>query len=66
MHGTDAPAHSSVPTQPDAFCFSDAQWRELLDEDSFALSTVSLLLSAIIGLGMLGMAIVVGILVFAG
>jgi hypothetical protein len=65
-HWTDAPAHSRLPAQPDVSRFSDAQWRELLDDDRFAFSTVSLLLAAIIGLGMLGMAVVVGILAFGG
>jgi hypothetical protein len=46
--------------------FSEAQWRELLHEDRFALSTVSLLLATIIGAGMLGMAIVVAIMAFGG
>ena len=65
-HWTDAPARSSLPAQPNVSRFSAAEWRELLDEDSFALSTVSLLLATIIGLGMLGMAVVVGILAFGG
>lgn len=65
-HWTDAPAHSTLPAQPDVSRFSASEWRELLDEDSFALSTVSLLLATIIGLGMLGMAVVVGILAFGG
>ena len=44
--------------------FSDAQWREMLDEDSVAFSTISLLLASIVGLGTLGMLVVVAILVF--
>ena len=50
--------------KPDASRFSEDQWRELLDEDSFAFSTISLLLASIIGLGLLGMMIVVGVLAF--
>ncbi|HET6879735.1 MAG TPA: hypothetical protein VFI31_06260 [Pirellulales bacterium] len=46
--------------------FSEAQWRELLHEDNLALSSISLLLAAIIGAGMVGMAVVVAILAFGG
>ncbi|HVX12762.1 MAG TPA: hypothetical protein VHC22_16390 [Pirellulales bacterium] len=46
--------------------FSEMQWRELLDEDRFALSTISLLLASIVGVGLAGMAVVVAILAFGG
>ena len=63
---TDEVVRGPLPPQPEVSRFSESQWRELIDEDSFALSSVSLLLATIIGLGMLGMAVVVGILVFGG
>lgn len=65
-HWTETPAQSSPPAHPEISPFSAFQRRELLDEDNFALSTVSLLIASIIGLGMLGMAVVVGILAFGG
>lgn len=65
-HWTDSPSQSNLPAYPESSHFSPSQWRELLAEDRFALSTVSLLLAVIIGLGMLSMAVVVGILAFGG
>lgn len=65
-HWTDAPARANLPAQPGASHFSDAQWRELLNEDSFALSSVWLLLASIVGMGLLGMMMMVGILAFGG
>jgi len=65
-HWTDAPAYSTLPLQPVVSRFSDAQWRELLNEDNFALSSVSLFLASIVGLGLVGMTLVVGILAFGG
>jgi len=65
-HWTDAAARSNAPAQPSASHFSEAQWQELLNEDNFALSSVSLLLASIVAMGMLGMMMVVGILAFGG
>jgi hypothetical protein len=42
--------------------FSQAQWGELLDEDRFALSSVAILLASIVGLGLVGVAIVVSVM----
>ena len=42
--------------------FSQAQWGELLDEDRFALSSVALLLASIVGLGLVGVAVVVSVM----
>lgn len=42
--------------------FSHAQWGELLDEDRFALSSVAILLASIVGLGLVGVAVVVSIM----
>ena len=64
-HWTDAPASSTLPSAV-VSRFSDAQWRELLNEDNFALSSVSLLLASIVGIGLVGMMLVVGILAFGG
>lgn len=44
--------------------FNQAQWGELMDEDRFALSSVAILLASIVGLGLVGVAIVVSILAF--
>lgn len=65
-HWTDTPAHATLPAQPAVSHFSDEQWRHLLNEDNFALSSVSLVLVSIIGIGLLGMLTVVGILAFGG
>jgi hypothetical protein len=65
-HWTDLPAEPPARSQPRCAHFADDEWRNLLDEDNFALSSISLLLAAIIGIGMLGMAVVVGILAFGG
>ena len=66
IYSTGASAPSSLPVLPNTPRFTDAQWRQLLDDDRVALSSVSILLGAIIGLGMLGMAVVVAILAFGG
>lgn len=66
MSTTNAPFHSPLPAQPGMSRFSEMQWRELLDEDRFALSTISLLLASIVGVGLAGMAVVVAILAFGG
>ncbi|HQU45434.1 MAG TPA: hypothetical protein PK867_21645 [Pirellulales bacterium] len=65
-HWTDAPADAPLRQLPSSARFTDSEWRDLLNEDNVALSSISLLLAAIIGLGMLGMAVVVGILAFGG
>lgn len=65
-HWTDLPAGPPPRPQPKSAHFADDEWRTLLNEDNFALSSVSILLGVIIGMGMLGMAIVVGILAFGG
>jgi hypothetical protein len=44
--------------------FSSEEWRRLVNDDRVALSGVSLLLTSIIAMGMLGMLVVVGILAF--
>lgn len=44
--------------------FTPAQWGELLDEDRFALSSVAILLASIVGVGMVGVAIIVSIMAF--
>lgn len=62
---TSPSAHSGLSRQPTTSRFSDAQWHQLLDEDRVALLSVSILLGTIIGVGMLGMAVVVAILVFS-
>ncbi len=49
---------------PDVAGFSSDQWRQLVDDDRTALSRISLLLTSIIGLGMVGMLVVVAILAF--
>lgn len=52
--------------RPEAWNLGDLDWQALLDEDRFAFSTVSFLLTAIIGLGLLGLVVVVCILAFGG
>jgi hypothetical protein len=42
--------------------FSQLEWRRLVNDDRVALSGVSMLLTAIVALGMLGMLVVVAIL----
>lgn len=65
-HWTDLSTDRPTRPQPKSSHFADEEWRTLLNEDNFALSSVSILLAVIIGMGMLGMAIVVGILAFGG
>ncbi|HWB14304.1 MAG TPA: hypothetical protein VG826_34070 [Pirellulales bacterium] len=62
----EARAEPRVPPQPAVSRFSDAEWTALVHEDNVALSSISILLAAIIGLGALGMALVVAILAFGG
>jgi hypothetical protein len=61
-----AQADARLPQQPAVSRFSETQWRELVQEDTTALSSISILLASIIGLGALGMGIVVAILAFGG
>lgn len=63
-HWTNSPSHCTQTTRHGSSHFSQAQWHELIQEDNAALSGISILLTAIISMGMLGMAIVVGILAF--
>lgn len=44
--------------------FTQAQWGELVDEDRFALGSVAMLLASIVGLGLVGVAIIVSIMAF--
>jgi hypothetical protein len=62
----DAPLERRLPAQPTASRFTDAEWMTLVREDNVALSSISILLASIIGLGALGMGIVVAILAFGG
>ena len=52
--------------RPEMGNLGEAAWQALLDEDRFALSSVSFLLTAIIGLGLVGLAVVVCVLAFSG
>ncbi len=55
-----------MPAQPAVSHFTEAEWASLVNEDNVALSSVSILLGSIIGLGALGMGLVVAILAFGG
>lgn len=52
--------------EPGTWNLGEPEWQALLDEDRFAFSTVSFLLTAIIGLGLLGLVVVVCVLAFGG
>jgi hypothetical protein len=58
------PSLDWLDSHRDLVRFSSEEWRKLLDDDRVALSGVSLLLTAIIALGMAGMLVVVAILAF--
>ena len=60
------PIEARSHRQPDVWNLGEANWQALLDEDRFALSTVSLLLTSIIALGLVGLVVVVCVLVFGG
>ncbi|HUY31779.1 MAG TPA: hypothetical protein VMV69_03295 [Pirellulales bacterium] len=61
---THDPSHNRSHSHPDVAAFSSEEWRQFADDDRVALSGISLLLTAIIGMGMLGMLVVVAILAF--
>jgi hypothetical protein len=55
-------SHGWFHGRRDSASFSPEEWLRLLDEDRIALSRISLLLTAIVACGMLGMLVVVAIL----
>ncbi|HVC94557.1 MAG TPA: hypothetical protein VND64_12740 [Pirellulales bacterium] len=61
---TNDPSPDWLASHRDQIGFSPEEWKRFADDDRIALSGISVLLTAIIAMGMVGMLVVVAILAF--